>query len=231
MREGDQFVPQSSAIIYFQTLDPQTFSAYYPYDANGGTLSVTTGTEAQQDQSAIDFLYATGAEGNASSPEVKFINENAAGETDFTKDHSFHHCMSQITLTFEGGKGVNFDAGKLTDYTLGGLKLEGTFNTDDGIAAVNEEALPDVLSMELDNVDASSVILFPQEVETLSLEVIYNNQLYDATLTVPEGALMAGTNYKYRVFINNREMNVGQADISKWNEVACDDVHAEMEDE
>ena len=58
--ESGKFTP-TGTIIFFQDDDPTTFSAYYPYDAAGGTLTATTDATAQQNQPAIDFLYATGA--------------------------------------------------------------------------------------------------------------------------------------------------------------------------
>ena len=55
--ENGKFTP-AGTIIFFQDDDPTTFSAYYPYDADGGTLTATTDATAQQNQPAIDFLYA-----------------------------------------------------------------------------------------------------------------------------------------------------------------------------
>ena len=48
--------------------------------------------------------------------------------------------MSQITLTFEAGDGVNFSVVKPERYTLDGLLLTGTFNTADGIATADNGA-------------------------------------------------------------------------------------------
>ena len=39
--ESGKFTP-AGTIIFFQDDDPTTFSAYYPYDADGGTLTATT---------------------------------------------------------------------------------------------------------------------------------------------------------------------------------------------
>ena len=40
--ESGKFTPTGTTIIFFQDDDPTTFSAYYPYDADGGTLTATT---------------------------------------------------------------------------------------------------------------------------------------------------------------------------------------------
>lgn len=84
-------------VIYIEDTKTHIFRAYYPYDAAGGTLAATTDATAQQNQPAIDFLFASGATGDKNSPEVSF-----------TDDHAFHHRMSRITLTFEAGDGVDF---------------------------------------------------------------------------------------------------------------------------
>ena len=47
--ESGKFTP-AGTIIFFQDDDPTTFSAYYPYDADGGTLTATTDATAQQNQ-------------------------------------------------------------------------------------------------------------------------------------------------------------------------------------
>lgn len=127
--ENGKFTP-AGTIIFFQDDDPTTFSAYYPYDADGGTLTATTDATAQQNQPAIDFLYATGATASTHNPEVNFTDDTAAGGTDC----SFHHCMSQITLTFKAGSGVDFNTIKPTSYTLSGLVLAGSFETTTGTA-------------------------------------------------------------------------------------------------
>ena len=116
--ESGKFTP-TGTIIFFQDSDPTTFSAYYPYDVDGGTLTATTDATAQQNQPAIDFLYATGATASTHNPEVNFTDDTDAGG----KDCSFHHRMSRITLTFEAGDDVDFSVIKPERYTLGGLIL------------------------------------------------------------------------------------------------------------
>ena len=95
-------------VIYIEDAKPHTFRAYYPYNAAGGILTATTDATAQQNQPAIDFLFASGATGDKHSPVVSFTNKTAKGG----EDNSFHHRMSQITLTFEAGDGVNFSVGQ-----------------------------------------------------------------------------------------------------------------------
>ena len=156
--ENGKFIP-AGTIIFFQDDDPTTFSAYYPYDADGGTLTATTDATAQQNQPAIDFLYATGATASTHNPEVNFTDDTAAGGTDC----SFHHRMSQITLTFQEGSGVDFSTIQPTGYTLSGLMLTGSFDTTTGTAETDDATAAQDLDMTLTNgALTSSVILFPQ---------------------------------------------------------------------
>lgn len=222
--ESGKFTP-TGTIIFFQDDDPTTFSAYYPYDADGGTLTATTDATAQQNQPAIDFLYATGATASTHNPEVNFTDDTAAGG----KDCSFHHCMSQITLTFKAGSGVDFNTIKPTGYTLSGLVLEGSFDTTTGTAETDDATAAQDLDMTLTNgALTSSVILFPQTKASIGLSVDYNNQPYTATLTIPEGALKAGNNYTYTVTVRNKDLSISSATISDWNPVNGGNVNADL---
>ena len=134
-------------VIYIEDVKTHTFRAYYPYNAAG----------------------ASGATGDKNSPVVSFTDKTDKGGA----DNSFHHRMSQITLTFEAGDGVDFSMIKPERYTLDGLILTGTFNTADGIATADDGAQAETLAMELaDGNLTSSVILFPQTAASLPLTVI-----------------------------------------------------------
>ena len=174
--------------IYFHTTEEVVFRAYYPYDENGKTLKATTDDEAQKNQPKIDFLYATGATASTHNPTVNFTDGTKAGG----KDCSFHHCMSQITLTFVAGDGVSFSAIQPESYTLSGLVLTGSFDTTTGIAKTDDGAQAANLDMPIGSQLTSSVILFPQTVTALPLYVKYNGERYKATLNIPESALKAG---------------------------------------
>lgn len=222
--ESGKFTP-TGTIIFFQDDDPTIFSAYYPYDADGGTLTATTDATAQQNQPAIDFLYATGATASTHNPEVNFTDDTDAGGTDC----SFHHCMSQITLTFKAGSGVDFTTINPTGYTLSGLVLEGSFDTTDGMAEADDATATQDLNMTLTNgALTSSVILFPQTKASIGLSVYYNSQPYTATLTIPDGALKAGNNYTYTVTVRNKDLSIESAEITPWNPVSGDDVNADL---
>ena len=200
-------------VIYIEDTKTHTFRAYYPYNAAGGILTATTDATAQQNQPAIDFLFASGATGDKNSPVVSFTDKTAKGG----EDNSFHHRMSQITLTFEAGDGVDFSVVKPERYTLDGLLLTGTFNTADGIATADNGVQTGELTMNLaDGNLTSSIILFPQTVASLPLVVNYKGQEYHATLTMPEGALQAGNNYTYTVKVNATGLTLEGCTIGSW---------------
>ena len=222
--ESGKFTP-TGTIIFFQDDDPTTFSAYYPYDADGGTLTATTDATAQQNQPAIDFLYATGATASTHNPEVNFTDDTDAGGTDC----SFHHCMSQITLTFKEGSGVDFSTIQPTGYTLSGLMLTGSFDTTTGTAETDDATAAQNLDMKLTNgALTSSVILFPQTKASIGLSVYYNSQPYTATLTIPDGALKAGNNYTCTVTVRNKDLSIESAKITDWNPVTGGNVSADL---
>ena len=210
--------------IFFLDDEPTTFSAYYPYNAKGGTLTAITDSAAQQNQPDIDFLYATGATASTHNPEVNFTDDTDAGG----QDCSFHHCMSQITLTFEAGSGVDFSTIQPESYTLSGLVLTGSFDTETGIAKADANAQEADLAMELDGTLKSSVILFPQDKASIGVTVVFNGNKYNATLEIPEDALTAGNNYTYTVTVRNMGLSIGSAVISDWNPVSGGEVNAEL---
>lgn len=62
-------------VIYIEDTKTHTFCAYYPYNAAGGILAATTDATAQQNQPAIDFLFASGATGDKNNPVVSFTDK------------------------------------------------------------------------------------------------------------------------------------------------------------
>lgn len=229
-RNGSSFTATGEN-IYFQTPESVTFRAYYPFtgtpgESAGVLTGVSTGSENQtaENRSLIDFLYATGATADTHHPTIDF--------TDNTKDNgrdcSFHHCMSQITLTFEAGSGVSFTAVKPVSYKLSGLTLTGSFDTETGVAEADENVRAADLTMGLGGALTSSVILFPQTITSIDLTVNFNDNDYNATLTVPDGAMKAGNNYTWTVTVRNKDLSVGKAEISDWNPVSGGNVNADL---
>lgn len=207
-REYGMFVPDGT-VIYFDDTETKTFNAYYPYQAEGGTVTVSTAADKQG--TGIDFLFASGATGNTHNPTVSF-----------TGDHAFHHRMSLIKFTFKPGDGFSFNETEPAGYTLEGLKHEGTFDTATGTTALTAAANSPI-TMQLGGATASQVIILPQEVTIpLDLSVSYNGQSYKATLKLPEtptaNFYTAGYAYTYNITLNNKGIEVSEPTITPWKD-------------
>lgn len=241
--DGEKFNPAPDA-IYFQSPETVTFNAYYPYRENATYADVSTGAAMQTaaEQPKIDFLYAGGATASKDSPVVAFTGE-----------HGFTHRMAQISIEFKEGADVDLD-GLLTGYTLSGLTLSGTFNTETGEAAAATSTPIDVplLAIVLSGVTTSAgkyttspVIIFPQNATQIGLAVTVKNtiadadadaQTYRATLTVPSiqgtgttlTGLQSGYSYLFPVTVNKTDLEVGTAEIKDWEPVTADGADATM---
>ena len=214
VRESGQFVPEDKT-IYFNDTETHTFHAYYPYQSDGGTVTVSTAADKQG--TGIDFLFASGATGNTHNPTVSF-----------TGDHTFHHCMSLIKFTFKPGDGLIFNGMEPADYTLDGLKHEGTFDTATGTTAVTAAA-ESPITMQLGGATTSQVIILPQGVTTsLDLKVSFNGLDYTTTLPNPSkpeaNQFSAGYAYTYNITLNNKGITVEEPEITPWEPGNSNDV-------
>ena len=213
-RENGKFVTDGT-VIYFDDTETKTFNAYYPYQAEGGTVTVNTAADKQG--TGIDFLFASGATGNTHNPTVSF-----------TGDHAFHHRMSLIKFTFKPGDGLIFNETEPAGYTLEGLKHEGTFDTATGTTAVTAAA-ESPITMQLGGATTSQVIILPQGVTTsLDLTVSFNGLNYITTLpnpSKPEANLFsAGYAYTYNITLNNKGIEVSEPTITPWKDGDSNDV-------
>ena len=221
VRESGQFVPEDKT-IYFNDTETKTFNAYYPYQSDGGTVSVSTAADKQG--SGIDFLFASGATGDTHNPEVSFTDKTAEGGA----DNSFHHRMSLIKFTFKAGNGIIFNGMEPADYTLDGLKHEGTFDTATGTTAVTEAA-ESPITMQLGGATTSQVIILPQGVNSsLELKVSFNGLDYTTTLPNPSkpkaNMFSAGYAYTYNITLNNMGITVEEPEITPWEPGDSNDV-------
>lgn len=220
-RENGKFVTDGTT-IYFNDTETHTFHAYYPYQAEGGTVTVSTAADKQG--ADIDFLFASGATGDTHNPEVSFTDKTKDGGP----DNSFHHCMSLIKFTFKPGDGLIFNETEPAGYTLYGLKLEGTFDTATGTTAVTA-AVESPITMQLGGATTSQVIILPQGVTTsLDLTVSFNGLDYTTTLPNPSkpeaNQFSAGYAYTYNITLNNKGITVEEPEITPWESGNSNDV-------
>ena len=220
-RENGKFVTDGTT-IYFNDTETHTFHAYYPYQSDGGTVTVNTAADKQGP--GIDFLFASGAKGSTRSPEVSFTDKTDKGG----EDNSFHHRMSLIKFTFKPGDGLIFNGMEPAGYTLDGLKHEGTFDTATGTTAVTA-AVESPITMQLGGATTSQVIILPQEVtSSLELKVSFNGLNYTTTLPNPSkpeaNQFSAGYAYTYNITLNNKGITVEEPEITPWEPGNSNDV-------
>lgn len=207
----------SANLIYFQDLKEVTFSAYYPYAAAGGTIEKTITATDQETvaQKQIDYMFATGAKASKASPAVKFTSDGST-------DARFKHRMSQLSFTFN--QGADTDLTNMTDFTISGLKMEGTFNTENGTASVTGTAQAEDLKItetpSASDTYTRSLILFPQQVESgkFNLSLTLGGETYKTELSIPQNgtALVTGNKYTYTITVNKTEIVVSQSSIENW---------------
>ena len=225
-REGG-FQPYNTAIV-FTNSNPVTFSAYYPYDesvtAESPIINIDTSANNQtaDKQRAIDFLYATGATASSANPKISFTGEKA-----------FSHAMSKVTITFKEDTSINFDNVKPENFTLSGLKLEGTFDTSNGTAEPGNDAAASALTVDIpsDTLE-SSLILIPQTVDVgAGITVTFNGNDYIGTLSNSDAdtslTLNSGHEYRFTVTISNIDLEI-TARVEPWNKTNSTYIEAIM---
>lgn len=219
----------STAPIYFQDLEEVTFSAYYPYTADGGTIekTITAADQEAEAQKQIDYMFANGAKASKQNPYVKFTNE---GDT----DARFRHRMSQLSFTFN--QGADTDLTDMTDFTVSGLKMKGTFNTENGTATATAEQAADLKITGTPSVSDTytrSLILFPQQVESgkFNLSLTLGGETYKTELSIPQNgtALVTGSKYTYTITVKKTEIIVSQSSIEGWGNGGNGSGTAEMQ--
>lgn len=217
---GSWTVDEASDPIFFQTPGDVDFTAYYPQGAETANITITaeqqsTAPDEQTGftpQSQIDFLYGTGTGGVSTGGKVDF---------------SFSHRMSRLVLNFTGS---DVDLADLSEYTLSGLSMTGSFDTAIGEAKATDSASD--LKMDATGITSSSLILFPQAVTEATLKVVLGGQNYTATLTFPKAnavqGLESGYSYKYNVTIKKDVLTVSSATINNWNDGGESNIDAEQ---
>lgn len=212
---------------WFQDREMVTFNAYYPYDADlstNGVIAIDTKAENQTAEEAVahewrknDYLFASNT-AEVSNPTVSFTGQG----------HVFKHVMSKFTLTLQVGDGIS-DLQALTGYTLGDLKLKGSFDVTTGKVELAQDANAEEIAMTVTpptgaTITCEPLILLPQHIESnkLDLTVHYNGQDYHAELVLPTQTpnnLCAGYHYHYTVKVRNTALEITNASIEGWTKL------------
>lgn len=206
--------------IYFYK--PMEIAAYYPFTGNQGTapgvieVSTAAANQTAVNQRAIDCLYAK-LDNPITSVDQKNIN--------FT----FAHCMSKLSFIFKKGNDGT-DLSKIASYQIGGLVLDGTFDTATGVCALKDDATDATLDISLSDGDKTisadgaqlqvpSLILLPQTIAggKATLKITdSDSQDYACTLPFDGGTIKPGTNYQYTITVSRAGITIQSSAIADW---------------
>jgi hypothetical protein len=203
----------ASSAITFGSTKTVEFTAYYPYTADNNIVdgNISVSTDANYQGSAIDYMFASGS-GKSAKPNVAL---------------QFSHKMSRVILNFKTGNGVS--TLENMDFTLSGLILNGKFSTSTGEATATDTQATDFkfsptnTAFSNDNKSVSqSLIFFPQELKSISIELTVNSKKYTATLTLPtinnRQGLTAGHSTSYNITVNSTSLTTSEGTIIGWSE-------------
>ncbi len=200
-------------------------TAYYPFTGESGSeaapVSVQTTSEHQTaaERQKMDFLFAS-EKATSENPKVQL---------------NFSHVMSRIRLKFEADAELTEGLSDIVCYLIG-LKLEGTFNPNTGVAAVSEDGLADDIVWDVINEEnnyLAEAIVFPQTVAGgVSVQAGMRGYIYAVDFpTLTE--LRPGYSYNYTIkakpYINNsfRFEVTSESQIVGWNDVDNDPVSSD----
>lgn len=201
---------EGSSIYFKNKREEMGLTAYYPFAGTNGvslnSIEASTSAEFQTagKQPKIDFLFADEVKVSGENPKVKF---------------KFSHKMSQLTFVFKSGSGA--EANKIKSYTIEGLKLDGTFNTSDGVCAPKADAEAKSLNIDLSKVTSDApLIVFPQSTpaKTVTMKITDSEgQQYTCSLDFKNNLIEAGNNYKWTITVNKTTVSVDESEILNWN--------------
>ena len=194
--------------IRFSGKGQHTFTAYYPYKGNNGTLpgnggiiKIITNNEefAPEKQAEIDYLWGT-ATASSANPKANI---------------TFRHCMSRLLLHFVEGDGVTFPAGGL-EFGLTMFSFSGQFDTRTGEAKATGSN-DQVTNIPVPPSGTGSYILLPQDNPGLLLTVTINGREFSASLGdyLPNMAsnpgkkgLEPGITYEFTITVKRKGLDV-----------------------
>lgn len=188
--------------IYIKGNGTVELTAYHPYTGNSGimtNLSLTTSSEMQEPakQSAIDCMFAQ-ATTTRENPKINF---------------QFTHQMSLLNLDFKYSDGSL--PGKVS-YTLKGIIIKGSFDTTTGIAVPNEEAGKENINREVASSMISSLILFPQTMEEIEVEVVADGILYQQKIENMELEATTIHSYTATMEVDGSGITISKNGVADW---------------
>lgn len=231
---GNFSVLTEGSDIYYQDDNEVTFTAYYPYAGDAGSISADT--KKQTKQKSFDYLWSQ-ATGKKAQPHVAF---------------SFAHKMTKVAITIKKGADVSFDEVKNAVLNLGGVMHIGNFNVTTGVATATGGAeafdfangnAEDKAPFKIDDTNETityTLIFWPQEfTEAIPFTAtIADKQSFSANLgfltansaagdAEAKNAWVAGRQYNLSVTLNKTKLTVNRCTIEAWKEAEGGNFDAE----
>lgn len=203
-------------------------TAYYPHVGEEGTVPpvqiveiTSENQDTPEERAAFDFLYAS----------------TKATKAESNVHLNFNHAMSRVNLKFVPGTDPEGNPVTLTDIEcyLVGIKRNGTFDTETGVAAVAEDAAVSDLRQMLnaDNDHTFTAYLLPQTIGAEGLQIEAAMTTADSRriyyfLEIPVSdwpEMKAGYSYNYTLTANDymtaspTVLEISGTDINPWTEV------------
>ena len=182
---GKFTVPEGVQPICFKNKNPMSFTAYYPYSDNNGTVSVNT----LENNSDCNFIWAKAD--NVQYSETPTVNLQ------------FDHSMAELRIVVSAQDGASLESFK--NMTVSGLKHDGNFTTADGKAAVLADAQAkdwDISLTEANGKLEFKGYVLPQAISDLSIRV--NSASHN--ITFDNNSFEAGLYYTINVTVNSDNM-------------------------
>lgn len=195
-----RFTPAGAGIFYQTTADV-VFTAYYPFRGSDGTVQASVSDNTRADNQTA-----------AAQPGIDYLWARATGGYKKPINFAFDHKMSRLSLTFTAGDGFE-NLTKMTAYTVGGLKMEGTFDTATGTTT----ATGTVEDLTINDMTLTGLILYPQTPDNngLKISTVVDGKTYSCTLEeITE--LAAGNEYKMDIKVSKTGLSVTGCTISSW---------------
>lgn len=176
--------------IYILGDDEVTYTAYYPYAGNETASAGEQGFKIVDAEgkyvghTAVDFMFATGT-ATRSNPQVNL---------------QFKHKMSKVSLDITDSNAAATKAETPISYTLQGVIIDGTFNTETG--EITPGSTKGNVTVDATLGTASSIILPPmaaeatEEEKTIQLLIKIGDKAYVGELTP---ALGSSQEYQYSI--------------------------------
>lgn len=154
---GKFSVPEGGKPICYQNKKAMSFTAYYPYSETASEGVISGNTISNQD--GCNFLWAQASDIQYSStPTVNF---------------TFNHSMAELRIELTYPEGTNVEAYK--NVTISGLKHDGNFNINTGVASPNAKAAAQDWNIALSEEGTTALsfkgVIFPQAVSGMVLKM------------------------------------------------------------